>query len=101
MIKIVRKYDYWHVITKVSKEYTKKNKQIKIGTCITLQYKHNYDNSKINLFDLKNGKEIKGAYFVSYLIRIDVDIKKDIKIKLLKEALNNWKKKQKVIKENV
>ena len=59
---MVRKYDYWHIVREVSKEYLKKNTGVKVGVCITLQYKHGKGNEHIDLFDLENGKEIHGAY---------------------------------------
>ena len=63
-----RKYNYWHIITAVSKEYQKDNPEIKIGLVIT----HNYPkrNEGVCIINWKTGKEYKSAYVLGYLGRL-------------------------------
>ena len=67
--KNMAKYNYWHIITKISKEYSKSNPNLKLGFVITHPYKK--DNEGIAMFNLVKGKVYHGAYVLSYLGRLE------------------------------
>ncbi len=62
------KYNYWHVVTKVSKEWGKHNPKMKVGLILTHSYKK--DDEGVDMMDLKEGKEYPGAYILGYLGRV-------------------------------
>ena len=62
------KYNYWHVVTNVSKEWKKRHPEIMVGTVMTHSYKK--DNEGVCMFDMKEGKEFPSAYTLAYLGRI-------------------------------
>ena len=62
------KYDYWHIVTKVNKEYKKSSPEMKVGLCITHLYKK--DNEGVCIVNWKTGKEYPSAYHLKYLGRI-------------------------------
>ena len=87
------KYQYWHIITKVSEYYAKINPQVKVGCCITQSCIRN--NQDIDLIDLEKGKPIDGAYRVQYIGRVHRSLAIKIKTKEIKEHLEKWKLKHK------
>ncbi len=78
------KYNYWHIISKVSKKYQKHNPQVKVGLVITHQYKK--DNEGVCIIDIKEKKEYPSAYTLLYLGRI---LKTEDKDKMF-EQLKKW-----------
>ncbi len=62
------KYNYWHVVTKVSKAWKKIHPEFKIGIVIT--HSHKKDNEGVLMFNMKEGKEYPSAYTLSYLGRV-------------------------------
>ena len=62
------KYNYWHIISKVSKEYQKHNPEIKVGLVITHSYK--IEKGGVCMVNFKTQKEYKSAYNLLYLGRI-------------------------------
>ncbi|MBA7623834.1 hypothetical protein ES703_31233 [subsurface metagenome] len=62
------KYNYWHIITKVSKEYKKRNPELQVGLIITHSYKK--DDEGVCIMNWKTGKTFEGAYVLKYLGRI-------------------------------
>jgi len=84
------KYNYWHIIIAVSKEYKKLHPQVKVGLAITHPYKH--DNLEVDKMDLAKGVEYNGAYTLKYLGRIEKSLSGDklfAKLKELNKALSN------------
>ena len=75
------KFEYWHLITKVSKEYQKDNPDIKVGLIISNRDKRN---GSICLFNLDKKKEYKSAYTLKYLTRLPTSLNNKEKIKILK-----------------
>lgn len=82
MGKYERKFEYWHLITKVSKKYQKDNPQIKEGLIISLSYKRN---GGVALFNLETKTEYASAYTVKYLTRLPINLTDKEKISILKK----------------
>ena len=76
------KFEYWHLITRVSKEYQKDNPDIKVGMIISNRNKRN---GGICLINIDKKKEYNSAYTLKYLTRLPTNLNDKEKIKILKQ----------------
>lgn len=84
-----RKYENWHIILKVSKEYQKEHPEIKKGLCITNQFTRH--NESINLINLKTGKHYDCAYIIDYIGRLPTGLSQDERWEKVKELADKYK----------
>ena len=85
------KYNYWHEIIDISKEYQNEHPELKIGLCITHQRK--WHNLSVDMINIKTGKNYLAAYTLKYLGRISKDVsKKDLMDQLDNLLVNQHKR---------
>jgi len=90
-----RKFEYWHLVTKVSKEYKKDHpeNQVKVGVIMSHYCKRN---GSLCIIDIDKKKEWKSAYTFKYLGRLPKSLTDKEKIKILKA----WKEEDKTEQES-
>ena len=79
----MRKYQYWHIIMEVGKEYGK-NTKLKKGMIISHHYKK--DGMWVSIIDTKEGKVYDKAYKLDYLGRLESNLSGDN----LVNPINKW-----------
>ena len=89
MTKYKRRFDYWHLVTKINKSYAKEHPELEVGFYISHPYKNN---GSVCMINRTTGKTYKNAYTMEYLGRVLIGSTNKDTLAFLKICMDKLKK---------